>query len=375
MIGLSRSLFRIRAVVSRVLRQINNDKRVLVIMFVIPVLAMILFGFSFSGEIHGIRLAVIDADGTDLTGSIIDNLQGDSTFQVTTLNPASYDPDALILHDHYQAVIRFPEKFTSLYYAHFAMGVATSAQGRIDLTLDESDPQIVAAVQKGLADALMNIGEGGPVKVETQYLYGVKVRFIDSFAPAIMGLVVMLVSTLLTLLSIVQEKVDGTFARVWVSPVRRGEFILGYIVAFGLIALVQSILVLAIGKAVFGIVINGSLFWALASVIAFAVGSVGMGTFLSSLAQTEAQAVLFYPLIVVPSILLSGMIWPLQAIPKLLRPLSYLVPLTYSNRLLRAVMVKGLVPWQEPLGLAGVLTFVLLTVVVSSFILHQKTSE
>jgi len=249
------------------------------------------------------------------------------------------------------------------------------AQGRIDLTLDESDPQIVAAVQKGLADALMNVGEGGPVKVETQYLYGVKVRFIDSFAPAIMGLVVMLVSTLLTLLSIVQEKVDGTFSRVWVSPVRRGEFILGYIVAFGLIALVQSILVLAIGKAVFGIVINGSLFWALASVTAFAVGSVGMGTLLSSVAQTEAQAVLFYPLIVVPSILLSGMIWPLQAIPKLLRPLSYLVPLTYSNRLLRAVMVKGLAPWQEPLGLAGVLTFVLLTVVVSSFLLHQKTND
>ena len=138
---------------------------------------------------------------------------------------------------------------------------------------------------------------------------------------------------------------------------------------------VQSILVLAIGKIVFGIVINGSLFWAFACVIAFAVGSVGMGTLLSSVAQTESQAVLFYPLIVVPSILLSGMIWPLQAIPKLLRPLSYLVPLTYSNRLLRAVMVKGLAPWQEPVGLAGVLTFVLLTVVVSSLVLHQGTND
>ncbi len=375
MSGFSPSLFRIRAISSRVLKQIWNDKRVLVVMMIIPILTMILFGFSFSGEIHGIRLAVIDQDHTDLTGSIIHNLRGDSTFQVTTLNPASYDPDALILRDHYQAVIRFPEKFTSLYYAHFAMGVATSAQGRIDLTLDESDPQIVAAVQKGLADALMDIGEGGPVDVKVNNLYGVNVRFIDSFAPAIMGLVVMLVSTLLTLLSIVQEKVGGTFARVWVSPVRRGEFILGYIVAFGLIALVQSILVLVIGKLVFEIVVNGSLFWAFASVITFAIGSVGMGTLLSSLAQTEAQAVLFYPLIVVPSILLSGMIWPLQAIPRVIRPLSYFVPLTYSNRLLRAVMVKGLAPWQEPVGLAGVLTFVLLTIVVSSFVLHQKTSD
>jgi len=368
---LSRSLFRIRAVASRVLRQIGHDKRVLILMFVVPALAMILFGFSFSGEIRGIKLAVIDNDHTDLTGSIIDNLRSDSTFQVTVLNPGKHDPEFLILRKHYQAVVRFPEKFTSLYYAHFAMGVATAAQGRIDLYLDESDPQISAAVKKGLADALMKIGEGGPVKVKTHDLYGVKVRFIDSFAPAIMGLVVMIICTVLTLLSVVQEKVEGTFARVWVSPVRRGEFILGYILAFGLITLVQSAIVLTIGKIVFGIVINGSIFWALACVTAFAVGSVGLGTLLSALAQTESQAIIFYPLLVIPSVLLSGMMWPLQAIPRLLRPLSYLIPLTYSNRLLRAVMVKGLTPWQEPIGLAGVLGFLVLTIVAASFVLRQ----
>jgi len=102
--------------------------------------------------------------------------------------------------------VRFPKKFTSLYYAHFAMGVATSAQGTIDLTLDESDPQIAASVQMGLADAVMNLGEGGPIDVKTRELYGVTVRFIDSFAPAIMGMVVAIVCTILTLLSVVQEK-------------------------------------------------------------------------------------------------------------------------------------------------------------------------
>jgi len=156
--------------------------------------------------------------------------------------------------------------------------------------------------------------------------------FIDSFAPAIMGMVVAFICTVLTLLSVVREKVDGTFARVWVSPVRRAEFILGYIVAFGLIALVQSVLVLSIGKGVFGIVINGSLGWAFAGVILFAIGSVGLGTLLSALAETESQAILFFPLVLLPSVLLSGMMWPLQAIPALLRPLSYIVPLTYSNR-------------------------------------------
>jgi ABC-2 type transport system permease protein len=365
---------RIRAVTERVLRQIGHDKRVLVFMLVLPAVAMLLFGYSFSGDITDVRVAFIDEDNTDLTASILENLQGEEAFDVTVLDPVP-DPEKLLLDSHYQAVIRIPDKFTSLYYAHFAMGVATSAQGTIDLTLDESDPQIAATVRAGLSNALMDLGEGGPVDIVTRDLYGVEVRFIDSFAPAIMGFVVALICTILTLLSIVREKVDGTFSRIWVSPVRRAEFIIGYVVAFGLVALVQSLVVLTIGKTVFHIVINGSVFWAFACTIIFAVGSVGLGTLLSALAQTESQAIIFFPLVILPSVLLSGMMWPIQAIPRLLRPLTYLVPLTYSNRLLRAVMVKGLAPWQEPVGLAGVLVFVILTIALASVVLRQSAGE
>jgi ABC-2 type transport system permease protein len=364
-------LHRIGAVAERVLRQLGHDRRVLAFMLLLPAVAMILFGYSFSGDITGIRVAFIDEDRTDLTASVLDNLQKDDALVVRVLAPGQ-DPERALIDGGYQAVIRIPAKFASLYYAHFAMGVATSAQGRIDLALDKSDPQIAAAAQKSLADALMDLGEGGPVDVQVKDLYGVDVRFIDSFAPAIMGMVVAMISTVLTLLSIVREKVDGTFARVWVSPVRRAEFILGYVIAFGLVALAQSLVVLTIGKLVFGIVINGSIFWAFACVILFAVGSVGLGTLLSALAQTESQAIVFFPLVMLPSVLLSGMMWPIQAIPAVLRPLSYLVPLTYSNRLLRAVMVKGLAPWQEPIGFLGILAFVVLTIVAASLVLRQR---
>jgi len=366
--------YRIRSIAERVLRQVWHDKRVLVFMLVLPAVAMLLFGYSFSGDITDVRVAFVDEDQTDLTESILESLQDNDAFIVTVLNQVD-DPERLLLDSGYQAVVRLPEKFTSLYYAHFAMGVATSAQGTVDLTLDESDPQIAATIRMGLADAMMDLGEGGPVEIETRELYGVEVRFIDGFAPAIMGFVVMLISTVLTLLSVVREKVDGTFSRVWVSPVRRAEFILGYVIAFGMIALVQSLVVLTIGKTVFDIVINGSIAWAFGCTILFAVGSVGLGTLLSSLAQTESQAIVFFPLVLLPSVLLSGMMWPIQAIPRLLRPLTYLVPLTYSNRLLRAVMVKGLHPWQEPVGLIGVIVFVLVTVTMASIVLRQSAGE
>jgi ABC-2 type transport system permease protein len=357
----------------RVLRQMRHDVRLIVIMLVVPSLAMILFGFSFSGDIRGVELALIDEDRTDLTSEIVNSLKSDPTFQVTELLPAQ-DPEKLLLSG-YQAVVRFPDKFTSLYYAHFAMGVATEAHGTLHLWLDESDPQIASAIRAGIADALMDVGEGGPVEVEEHPLYGVEVRFIDSFAPAIMGYVVTFVCSLLTLLSVVREKVDGTFERLWAAPLRRGEFILGYVIAFGLVALVQSALILGIGKLVFHLVINGSVFWALTCVILFAVGNVGLGTLLSALAQTESQAILMFPLVVLPSVLLSGMLWPLQAIPAVLRPLAYMVPLTYGNRLLRAVMVKGLPPWSEPVGLAGVLIFLVFTVVLATLTLRASVKQ
>ena len=367
-------LHRIRAMTERVLRQIWHDKRVLVFMLLLPAIAMLLFGYSFSGDITDVRLAFIDEDNTDLTESILESLKRDDAFNVTVLASVD-DPEQLLLGEGYQAVVRIPDKFTSLYYAHFAMGVATSAQGTIDLTIDESDPKVAATIRMGLADAMMDLGEGGPVEVETRELYGVEVRFIDSFAPAIMGFVVSLISIVLTLLSIVREKVDGTFSRIWVSPVRRAEFILGYVIAFGLIALVQSLVVLSIGKTIFDIVINGSIFWAFGCTILFAIGSVGLGTLLSALAQTESQAIIFFPLVILPSVLLSGMMWPVQAIPRLLRPLTYVVPLTYSNRLLRAVMVKGLSPWQEPVAFIGVLVFVVLTIAMASLVLRQSAGE
>lgn len=363
---------RVAAIAGRVLRQLRHDKRVLVFMFGVPSLAMILFGFSFSGNIRDVRVAVIDEDQTEFSAAVIDNLLANDTLSVSQLEVPKLSSEELLVKSGYQAAIRFPADFGSAYFARLS-GSTPSSQAKVYLTIDESDPQISAAVQASLVDALMNVGPGAPVKVETQNLYQIDVRFIDSFAPAIMGLVCAFVCTMLTLMSVVREKVDGTFSRIWVSPVRRGEFILGYVVAFGLIALVQATLVLTIGKLVFSIVINGSLLWAYLCVMLFAIGSVGLGTLMSALANTESQAILFFPLVMLPSVLLSGMLWPLQAIPKLLRPIAYIVPLTYSNRLLRAVMVKGLSPWQEPIGFAGVLAFVVITIILASSVLHQSS--
>ena len=106
--------YRILAVAERVLRQLWHDRRVLAFMLVLPAVAMLLFGYSFSGDITDIRVAFVDEDDTDLTASILESLQADDAFDVTVLDSVD-DPERLLLDSGYQAVIRIPDKFTSLY--------------------------------------------------------------------------------------------------------------------------------------------------------------------------------------------------------------------------------------------------------------------
>ena len=213
------------------------------------------------------------------------------------------------------------------------------------------------------------------MEIDTRELYGVEVRNIDSFAPAIMGLVVALISTVLTLLSIVREKVDGTFARIWVSA--RPASRVHPRIRDGLRGDRLGAIARRPVDRTSGLRHHDQ--W---------IDRLGIHLYdplrdrecrarnaSLSVAQTESQAVVFFPLVILPSVLLSGMMWPIQAIPRLLRPLSYLIPLTYSNRLLRAVMVKGLAPWEEPVGFAGVLVFVVLTILSASAVLRQSAQS
>jgi ABC-2 type transport system permease protein len=156
-----------------------------------------------------------------------------------------------------------------------------------------------------------------------------------------MAFAVFLLTTLLTLLSFVGERTSGTLERLRASPIRESEIVVGYAIAFGVIGMLQASLLLVIATLVFDITIVGNPFLAYFIIALLAVVSVSLGILLSSAAKREAQAVQFIPLIILPTFLLAGIFWPVEAIPSWLRPLSYAIPPSYAVEGMRSVMLRG----------------------------------
>ncbi|MBC7118791.1 MAG: ABC transporter permease, partial [Methanobacteriaceae archaeon] len=218
-------------------------------------------------------------------------------------------------------------------------------QAQIMIKDDESittiKNSIIGAVQEAITETMKDEGIKFPVKVTQDAIYAKDADFIDSFVPGIMAFVVFLLATLLTLLAFVGERISGTLDRLMATPLQESEIVLGYALAFGTIGMIQAAFLLTVAVLVFNIMILGNVFLAFFVVALLAVVSQALGILLSSLAKREGQVIQFIPFIILPAFLLSGVFWPIEAIPRWLRPFSYMVPPTYAVDACRAIMLKG----------------------------------
>ncbi|MCJ2533494.1 MAG: ABC transporter permease, partial [Candidatus Thermoplasmatota archaeon] len=251
------------------------------------------------------------------------------------------------------------------------------ASCHVTVLLDGSNPNIAQAVMTEITMAVQKVlvteyGLYPPMVVLQEMVYGEEAEFIDFFAPGVMGLAAMMVTLMLSIISFVHERANGTLDRLLTTPVTEGEIVGGYALAFGLVALVQSIVILLAAVILFRIEIVGSPLLLLLTIFLLGIGSQGLGFILSSNAKNEFQAVQFMPLILFPSILLAGVFWPLEAVPELLRPVSSFIPLTYAVDACRSIMIRGWglgEVWPQLLILAGIAA-VLLT--LSAYSLKKR---
>jgi len=153
------------------------------------------------------------------------------------------------------------------------------------------------------------------------------------------------------------------------------DIVLGYSVTFILVAVFQSIEILAIGVLFFDIRIAGSIILALLIIVLYAIGLLGLGFMLSTIARNEFQAVQFIPLVFVPAIILAGVIWPIESMPPIIRPVSYFIPLTYAADALRSVMIRGWGPLEIGVDILALVIFAVVTFTLSILILRRKAHQ
>jgi ABC-2 type transport system permease protein len=197
---------------------------------------------------------------------------------------------------------------------------------------------------------------------------------IDTIGPAILGLVVFFFTFILAAISFLRERTLGTLEKLMVSPLSRVEFILGYILGFGLIAIIQSATTLLVLVFGFGVPMRGSPLSAFATILLLGAGALALGAFVSNFARSEFQVVQFIPIVIIPQIVLCGVFWPVQSVPEFLRAISYVLPLTYASGALRAIMLKGAPLSQLFPDLLFLGAFFILMFAAATFILKREIS-
>jgi ABC-2 type transport system permease protein len=208
---------------------------------------------------------------------------------------------------------------------------------------------------------------------DPQYLHGgLQYTFNDSIAPVFIGIFSFFFVFILTSIAFLRERSQGTIERVMASPMTRSELVMGYISGFILFAVVQALIILLFVVFVLQVHYSGNLALVFLVTVLLTIGSVNLGIFLSTFAQNEFQIVQFIPLVLGIQIFLSGVFWPIAQLPAVLRPVSYILPLTYANDALRGVMLKG----DDIAGIAGQLTalliFALLMIMLSALTMRRQ---
>ncbi len=344
---------RILAVTRRTLSQFRHDRRTLGFVVGMPLLMVVVFGYTFGGEVHDVRTLVVNDDEGFSVGppvnrtfqiadSILENVDRDTLTLETWMDPAA--ARAEVVAGRAWAVLVFPANFSEAVVNR----TFSSAPAGLEVILDGSSPSISAALFGTLRAAVEEtmreiVGAiSSPLALEPEFVYGSEeTRFIDSFAPGVVALAVLMVTTILSVIMVVREKAGSMLERLFATPLRSHEFVVGIALALAVIAFLQSTVVLGAALLLFQVKVVGNLVLAFAVLLLFAVGNQGLGIMLSAAAKNELQAIQFVPLILFPSLLLTGVFFPLEAIPGGLRPLSYAVPLTYAADALHSIMLRG----------------------------------
>lgn len=348
----------VKAIAKKNLLALLHDKRTFGLLLGMPIFLMLLFGYAFGQQVNHVPIKIVNLDqggsGVPLLGVTdtqysdigINFLIDDERVDVTLLDTSTFNLDDETSkiyggHNYYALVVfhdNFSEEIPYMYY-HI----------NISVYLDDSDLQTIASVQTALSEmvgvVLNSLSPGGQphLALDVYYVAGdPDLRPIDTMAPGILSFAVFLFMILTVTGGFTKERLTGTLYRVVATSTTKSELVLGYLLGNSLVALVQSVLLLAVGVLIFNLNVVGNLALLFFILFIYALSCVGIGIFASVFAHTELQAFQFVPLLLIPSMFFSGFLFPLNSFPLIFQYISYIIPMTYSIRMSRAIMINGL---------------------------------
>lgn len=307
-------------------KHIVRDKRTMLILFGMPIIMMLLFGYAITNDIKNVRTVIVMSNAGYAAQQAADRLSASENFTITKVVATPSEAQKAIKDQKADLAIVFRKDYDS---SRLAM----------QFIVDGSDPNM-AQQWTNYARAVITNQDGGIVN--TRLLYNPQMKSAYNFVPAIMGTLLMLVCAMMTSISIVREKEKGTMEVLLVSPVRPLMIIVAKVIPYLVLAFIILIVILLMASFVLGVPVQGSLFWIFIMSTIYILLALSLGLLVSSIAKTQLTALLMSAmLLLMPIVMLSGMIFPIESMPKILQYVSAIIPTRYYTSAMRKLMIMG----------------------------------
>jgi ABC-2 type transport system permease protein len=340
---------RLFSIIRKEFIQIMRDKRTLIIILLIPIMQLFLLGYSATSDVRNVPLAVFDQCRCTESRSLLGAYRAANYFKIAYDVNSEDDIRSLIEQGKARAGIIIPPD----YNVRLAQGdakVAFILDGS-DATAGSSAYSAATLIGQSQATQLMveKLARSGinastiqpPLQVSTRVWYNPDLVSSYFMIPGVIGMILFAITSILTATAVVRERERGTIEQLIVTPIRPWELVIGKVIPYAILAFVDTLEVLAIGHWWFGMPVRGDLSLILACSALMLLSGLGVGLFASTIANTQQEAMLTVFATMLPSIFLSGFFFPIEAMPVILRLVSYIIPLRFYLVIIRALLIKG----------------------------------
>ena len=346
------------AFVVKEFHHIFRDTRTLVVLFGMPIAQLLLFGYAISTEVNSAKIAVYDPHPDSFSRELTEKLISSGFFQLADNVSRMDEIQSLFSANKVKLVVVYPSDFQD----EFNRGEA-----RVQLVVDGSDPNLAgvlsssasAIIQKWAAGKMVGVGSLGTINAEVRWHYNPSLQSASMFVPGVVTIILMLVSAMLTSISITREKELGTIEILLVSPLNPLVIILGKVTPFVILSFFNVVLILGVANVVFNVPVAGSLFLLFAQSMLFTITSLALGVLISTISETQQTALMLSLFaLMLPTILLSGFIFPVSNMPIVLQLISNIIPAKWFLIIIKGVMLQGvglMYLWKETLVLLGMM--------------------
>lgn len=339
---------------------IFRDYRTLIILFGLPLAQILIFGYVIRNEIQDVKIAILDESKDPVTREISARLLASGFFRIDQYVTSSKEIDEIFRRGKIREVVVFENQF--------AEHLKRDGTAHMQIIADASDPNsakmIVTYTQGIVATYLADINKGikFPLAIEPRIrmMYNADLKSAFMFVPGTMAMILMLVSAMMTSISIAREKETGTMEAILVSPLRPLQIIAGKVAPYILLSFINALIILVLGYFVFKLPIRGNIVLLFGETILFISLALSLGIMISTVSSSQQQAMFISAFgLMLPTMLLSGFIFPIENMPRVLQWLCAVLPPKYFITVIRSVMLKGtgiLEVWRETLVMISMLT-------------------